>query len=44
VSHQDLFELADSFVKKNVSSINEKKYLFLLKLFDKAEIINVGDI
>ncbi len=43
VNHQDLFKLAEKFVK-NLLNINQEKYLFLLKLFDKAEIINIGDI
>ena len=41
VIHQDLFKLADNFVRKNQNFINDKKYSFLLKLFDKAEIINI---
>ena len=39
--HQDLFELADKNIKDIES--NEKnftKYNFLLKLFDKADIVN----
>ena len=43
VNHQDLFKLAEKYVK-NLLNINQEKYLFLLKLFDKAEIINIGDI
>ena len=43
VNHQDLFKLAEKYVK-NLLNINQEKYLFLLKLFDKAEIINMGDI
>ena len=41
--HQDLFKLAERFVLNQNEKINEKKYDFLLKLFDKAEIINVND-
>ena len=41
VKHEDLFNLAE----KNLRELNESKKLekfnFLLKLFDKAEIINV---
>ena len=44
VHHEDLFLLAKNFVKINENSINQKKYAFLLKLFDKAEIINVNEI
>ena len=28
------------YIKKNNTQINDEKYNFLLKLFDKAEIIN----
>ena len=41
--HQDLFKLAEHFILNQNENINEKKYDFLLKLFDKAEIINVND-
>ncbi len=41
--HEDLFKLAEAFIKK-IESSEIKKYNFLLKLFDKAEIINVNDI
>ena len=41
VIHEDLFKLAEIYVKENQELINEKKYLFLLKLFDRAEIINI---
>ena len=44
VHHEDLFILAKNFVKINEDSINQKKYAFLLKLFDKAEIINVNEV
>ena len=40
IHHKDLFEVADRFVKNISNEINQKKYSFLLKLFDKAEIIN----
>ena len=39
VNHEDLFNLAEIYVK-NIR--NQKKYSFLLKLFDKAEIININ--
>ncbi len=42
--HKDLFELAESFILNQNEKINEKKYDFLLKLFDKAEIINTDEI
>ncbi len=40
VIHEDLFLLAERYIKKNSIDVNESKYTFLLKLFDKAEIIN----
>ena len=44
VIHNDLFLLADKYVSKIKENINSKKFSFLLKLFDKAEIINVEEI
>ena len=44
VIHQDLFKLAEDFIKTKIINVNQKKYSFLLKLFDKAEIINVDEI
>ena len=44
VNHEDLFKLAEKYVKNISSEVNQKKYSFLLKLFDKAEIINVNEI
>ena len=44
VNHEDLFNLADEYVKRITDNINQKKYSFLLKLFDKAEIINIKEI
>ena len=44
VIHEDLFNLAEIFVKDNSDRINDQKYSFLLKLFDKAEIINIDEI
>ena len=43
VHHVDLFDLADNFVKNIKEEINQKNYSFLLKLFDRAEIINNND-
>ena len=40
IVHKDLFVLAEEYVKKININVNESKYTFLLKLFDKAEIIN----
>jgi ATP-dependent DNA helicase RecG len=44
VIHEDLFKLAENYVKNNQKNVNQKKFSFLLKLFDKAEIINVEEI
>ena len=41
--HEDLFKLADSYIKK-IEGDKIEKYNFLLKLFDKAEIIHVKNI
>ena len=43
VIHEDLFKLAEKYVFNIKDEINKKKYSFLLKLFDKAEIINVNE-
>ncbi len=40
VIHEDLFKLAENYVQKNHLDINQNKFSFLLKLFDKAEVIN----
>ena len=40
VIHEDLFLLAEKYIKNNKINVNEDKFTFLLKLFDKAEIIN----
>ena len=40
VIHEDLFKLAEKYILKIQSEINQKKFSFLLKLFDRAEIIN----
>jgi len=44
VIHEDIFKLAERYVKNNQENVNQKKYSFLLKLFDRAEIINVEEI
>tara|TARA_B110000211_G_scaffold185538_1_gene210522 strand:- start:5628 stop:7673 length:2046 start_codon:yes stop_codon:yes gene_type:complete len=44
VAHEDLYKLAEIYVQNNQNNINEKKYSFLLKLFDRAEIINIDEI
>ena len=43
VKHEKLFKLAENYVKNNINKINQKKYSFLLRLFDKAEIINFSN-
>ncbi len=42
--HDDLFKLAENFVLNIIRDVNEKKYNFLLKLFDKAEIMNIEEV
>ena len=44
IIHEDLFKLAETFIKERIQEVNDEKYSFLLKLFDKAEIINVNEI
>ncbi len=40
VIHEELFLLAENYIKKINFDVNESKFIFLLKLFDKADIIN----
>ena len=44
IIHRDLFKLAEDYIKNNEEKIDQKKFSFLLKLFDKADIINVEEI
>ena len=44
VIHNDLFKLAEKFIFEIKNNINQTKYVFLLKLFDKAEIIHVQEV
>ena len=44
VIHEDLFNLAEKYIKNIQVNINQKKYSFLLKLFDRADIINFEEI
>ncbi len=44
VIHEDLFKLAEKYVKNINDDTSQNKYSFLLKLFDKAEIINIEEI
>ncbi len=41
ILHEDLFKLAEIFISKIDEKVNSEKYNFLLKFFDKAEIINI---
>ena len=43
VIHDDIFKLAEDFVSEIENEINNEKYSFLLKLFDKSEIIKFSD-
>ncbi len=43
IHHKELFQLAEIFINKIYKNINDTKYSFLLKMFDKAEIINLED-
>ncbi len=43
VNHQELFVLAENYVKNEINTSNQKNFSFVLKLFDKAEIINVNE-
>tara|TARA_Y100000591_G_C21838819_1_gene704298 strand:+ start:322 stop:2379 length:2058 start_codon:yes stop_codon:yes gene_type:complete len=44
IQHDDLFKLAEKFILNFENEVNQEKFIFLLKLFDKAEIINVQEI
>jgi len=44
IIHEDLFKLAEEYIKNIQTNVNQKKYSFLLKLFDHAEIINIKEI
>ena len=43
IIHSDLFKLAENHILKLSNDINDVKFNFLLKLFDKAEIINTSE-
>ena len=42
VIHKDIFKLAEKYVQNMRGYINQSRYSFLLKLFDRAEIINTS--
>ena len=44
VIHEDLFKIAENYVQINQEYVNNNKFSFLLKFFDKAEIINIKEI
>jgi ATP-dependent DNA helicase RecG len=44
VIHHDLFRLGEKYVYDNQKNINNKKYSFLLKLFDRVDIINIKEV
>jgi len=44
IIHEDLFKLANNYIQNLKENINQKKFNFLLKLFDNAEIINIDEI
>ena len=44
VQHEDLFKLAENYINNINSDKKIDKHSFLLRLFDKAEIINIREI
>ena len=44
VKHEDLFKLAENYINNINSDNNINKHSFLLRLFDKAEIINIREL
>ena len=44
IIHKDLFESAEKHSINIRNSVNNEKYKFLLKFFDRAEIINIDEI
>ena len=43
IIHEDLFKLAERYIYQTDKYSDQSKYNFLLKLFDKAEIINIKE-
>ena len=43
IIHEDLFKLAEKYIYQTDEYSDQSKYNFLLKLFDKAEIINIKE-
>ena len=44
VIHEDLFKISEKYIFGIKENVNQQKFSFLLKLFDKAEIININKI
>ncbi len=44
IIHEDLFKLAEKYVQNIRGYIEHNRYSFLLKLFDRAEIININEL
>ncbi len=42
IIHEDLFKLAEKYLKNKENIFDQKKINFLMKLFDRAEIININ--
>ena len=42
IIHEDLFKLAEKYLKNKENNFDQKKINFLMKLFDRAEIININ--
>ena len=44
VIHEDLFKISEKYIFGIKENVNQQKFSFLLKLFDRAEIININKI
>ena len=44
IKHKDIFQLAENYVTNISNEVDQKKYSFLLRLFDRADIINVKEV
>ena len=44
IIHKDLFETAENYSINICNLVNQENYKFLLKLFDRADIINLDEI
>ena len=43
IIHEDLFKLAENYIFRIEKNVNQQKFSFLLKLFDRADIINTNE-